>query len=490
MSFATTNQTGLYYVEESTWGTTPSTPTLQELRLTGESLNYDIENTTSEELRSDRMTSDTVQTGQSTSGGVDFELSFGTYDSLFESALYQAFVTGNNNGSTDRLVSSATANEEIDFATGGTITFGIAHAVNYVAGQRIKVSGASNSNNDGMYSVVSVSGQALTVSPAPGTDKSETIQGVVVQGSKDYVSAGSTASNLDVVAATSGTITFGIAHAHNFVIGQWVQAGGFTDSSLNGVYHRITGVSGNTITVTPAPAANETNQTGGWVSGARLRNAPTAAGITEKSFTVQKRFNDATSVIYQNLTGMIVDGFSFNFDTGSILGGTFNFMGRGSELGAIAGSTDRLATTTSVMNSVSNLVNIEFDDTDTSASIISMTLETTGNLRAQKAVGSLPAVGVGTGRQEISGSISVYFENITEYQKFLDNTSFKISFRLQDNDGNAYVITMPKVKYEGSTMNAGGLDGDIELAGNWRALLGTVGGVNFMMEIDRLPSTF
>jgi len=38
-------------------------------------------------------------------------------------------------------------------------------------------------------------------------------------------------------------------------------------------------------------------------------------------------------------------------------------------------------------------------------------------------------------------------------------------------------------------MNAGGLDGDIELSGTYRALLGTVGGVNHMIQVDRLPAT-
>ena len=491
MAFATTNQTGLYYVAEGTWGTTPGTPTLQELRYTGEGLNYEIENITSDEIRSDRMTSDTVQVGQSTSGNLDFELSFDSYDRFMESALYQTFVSANQNGSTDEITAGASgSNLEVIFNTGGTITFGSAVTVNYVAGQAIQVKNASSSTNDGIYTIQDVTGQALTVSPAPSvsvTDESTT----VVKGTKDYIAADATVDNLDIDMQTGGDIVFGSSHAHNLVVGQWINTGGFADSSLNGVYHRVTAVSGNTVTVTPAPAANETNQAGGWVSSSRLRNAPTAATVTQKPFTIQKRFNDATSVVYQNLTGMIAEGMSLSFDTGSILTGSFNFVGRGSAIGTtqIAGATDAGATTTDVMNAVSNLQNIEFDDADTSACLVSMTMETAGNLRAQQCIGSLPAVGIGTGRQEITGSITLFFEDITEYQKFLDNTSFKISFRVQDAAGNAYVFTLPKVKYEGMTMNAGGLDGEVELSGSYRALLGTVGGVNHMIEIDRLPAS-
>jgi hypothetical protein len=188
---------------------------------------------------------------------------------------------------------------------------------------------------------------------------------------------------------------------------------------------------------------------------------------------------------------MIADTMSLSFETGSILTGSFGFMGKGSEIGTtqIAGAVDIDATTTDVMNSVSNLQNIEFDDTDTTACLVSMSLETTGNLRAQNCIGSLAAVGVGTGRLEITGDVTLFFENTTEYNKFLNNTSFKISFRVQDVYNNAYVITLPKVKYEGMTMNSGGLDGEVELSGTYRALLGTTAGVNYMIEIDRLPAT-
>lgn len=405
MSFATTNQTGVFIVEETTWGTTPATPALQELRLTGEGINYEIENITSDELRSDRMVSDTVQVGQTTSGNIDFELSFGTYDSLMESALYSAFVP-------------------ID--SGNT---------------------------------------------------------------SDVITAGASGSNLEISVSDTGTITLGSAYTIDVAVGQWVYLNNATTPANNN-YYRVTGVAGNVLTVSPSPDTTEVLEATSTLSSSRLRNAPNAAGITEKSFTVQKVFNDTTVPTYQNFTGMIADTMSLNFEVGSILSGSFGFMGRAADIGTsqIAGATTVSATTTDVMNSVSNLNNIEFDDADTSASLLSMTLETTGNLRAQKAIGSLPSVGVGTGRLEITGSISLYFEDITEYNKFLQNTSFKVSFRVNDSAGNAYIVTLPKVKYEGMTMVAGGLDADIEMSGTYRALLGTSDSVNYMIEIDKVTA--
>ena len=86
------NRTGLAFVKEAAWGTTPSS-VLQTLRLTGESLDYPVETTASNELRADRNTSDLVTVGFAASGGFDFELSCTTFDALMEGALCSTWAT-------------------------------------------------------------------------------------------------------------------------------------------------------------------------------------------------------------------------------------------------------------------------------------------------------------------------------------------------------------------------------------------------------------
>ena len=49
MPFAASNNAVLRYIEEVTFGTTPATPALSTIRYTGESLNYNISNVTSQE---------------------------------------------------------------------------------------------------------------------------------------------------------------------------------------------------------------------------------------------------------------------------------------------------------------------------------------------------------------------------------------------------------------------------------------------------------
>lgn len=389
MTKASANRTGIRYVEESTWGTTPATPTLTELRYTGEGVNFDIETTTSNEIRSDRMTSDLVQTNQSTGGNIDFELSFDAFDDFIEAAMFNEFgsAVGINGEVT---ISFDNATSEIRDSANG---FG-----NVVVGQWVYVAGATNAGNNGYFRVTAVDGGGADI----------TVDGTLT----------------DEAASASVTIT-----------------------------------------------------------GQRLIN-----GVTAKFFSLEKTFN-TTVPTYQYFTGVYVNGMSLSFETGSILTGSFDLLGKGSSVTTtrIASPTDQAASTNDVMNAVNNVSAVEIDNVAFDCSIQSMSVDMTNNLRQQNAIGELAACGIGLGRYELTGDISLYFEDETELNKYINNTSFQMSFRVQDGSGNAYVFTMPNCEYESMSVNASGLDTDVILEGSYRALLGSVGGVNQMLAIDRLP---
>lgn len=93
MTFAVSNRVALRYVAESTWGTTPASPTLEALRFTSESLNYNADFIVSEEIRADRMVPDTVQVSSSADGDVNGELSYATYDDIIEAAMFSTWIT-------------------------------------------------------------------------------------------------------------------------------------------------------------------------------------------------------------------------------------------------------------------------------------------------------------------------------------------------------------------------------------------------------------
>lgn len=82
------SQTRLAYITEVTYGTTPASPVFKNQRFVSESLNANIENIVSNEIRADRNVTDLIQVGANAGGSVDFELSYGSFDDWLESLMY------------------------------------------------------------------------------------------------------------------------------------------------------------------------------------------------------------------------------------------------------------------------------------------------------------------------------------------------------------------------------------------------------------------
>jgi len=85
------NRVQLAFVEEQNWGTIPATPNMQLLRMTSDSLNHEVETITSSEIRADRNLGDVIQVNRQNSGGIEFEMSSGTFDSFIEGALFSTW---------------------------------------------------------------------------------------------------------------------------------------------------------------------------------------------------------------------------------------------------------------------------------------------------------------------------------------------------------------------------------------------------------------
>lgn len=169
------NQSQLAYGVEGVWGTSPAT--LTKVRFTDESLGYNIENIQSNEIRSDRQPTDLIQTNYDASGGVNFELSYGTFDEIMASALAADsahYWDGVGGGSTVTITAGA-SNLNFTFnATNNTLTFGASVNHDIDPGQFIEVRGADSGNN-GYHLVTEVDGQEITVQSSPGFTTGETL---------------------------------------------------------------------------------------------------------------------------------------------------------------------------------------------------------------------------------------------------------------------------------------------------------------------------
>lgn len=98
MTFASSSAVQLAYAKESVFGTIPNTGNNKFLRMTGESLTYDVSKQTSEEINSSRTVSSQIPVSASASGGINAEISYHEYDPFLEAALQSAFAKYGTDG--------------------------------------------------------------------------------------------------------------------------------------------------------------------------------------------------------------------------------------------------------------------------------------------------------------------------------------------------------------------------------------------------------
>lgn len=93
MAFASGSRHELSFVAESTYGTTPGSPTMSRVRHTSDGIILSKENYISEEIRADRQIVDARHGTRQAGGDVAFELSYGALDAFLESAFFGTFTS-------------------------------------------------------------------------------------------------------------------------------------------------------------------------------------------------------------------------------------------------------------------------------------------------------------------------------------------------------------------------------------------------------------
>ncbi len=400
------SDTTVRYGEEVTWDTVPAIA-FQDVRLTGESFSEQKTRTRPEEIKADGFVSHALTTQVQASGGLNFALSFGTYDDLLGGLLNSAF-------SADLAVQSvlttgtiAAASSLATAAVPGFSFVDITDVDNMVAGSWIRVSGfVTNASNNGLFRILAVdlANDEITIHLTAGTGGS----GLIAESS--------------------------------------------TGSEVN-------------------------------VQGANLRN-----GTSFRSYYFEKQLAAALFLVY---SGSYISDGNLNAQVGGFLEGTFNFLCASETSGTSTASTGgpTAAPTGRVIDTVVGFSNLELDGVAIAAVVqgISWTV-TKNNARAQYGLGASNAQGMARGTIDVSGTMSIYFTDFTQYALYKAETDHVISFAALDDLGQGYIFTLPGATLMNPTVVAGGPDSDIvsdfELEGNE----GTGAYVGVIMQIDKIPA--
>jgi hypothetical protein len=205
------------------------------------------------------------------------------------------------------------------------------------------------------------------------------------------------------------------------------------------------------------------------VAGYAVSQSTIVNGSTFNSFTLEYAMTDIAQFL--PFTGMQVGSMDLSLDVGAFVKGSFGFLGQGHSgmVGATTLPGSPVASQTlEVLNSVADVGAIY----ENGASILSSTasfikgvkLNINNNLRGQKAIGVFGNAGVGMGELALSGTLDVYVENSTYYNKWLNGTNTSLALGVSDSAGNGYMLEFDKVTFKDAGLNPGGRTDDVMLS--------------------------
>jgi len=268
------------------------------------------------------------------------------------------------------------------------------------------------------------------------------------------------------------------------VVGQWIKLAGWTNPTNNG-YFRVETVTDSDNIILEDPGAvlvDETELAGNIViTGSRLVN-----GIVERSFSLEKQFLDIVEFV--PFVGMRVGTWSLTVSNGAISTQSFGFSGKSADaVGATTGIPPVIAAPTNpVMNGIDNATDIREGGVVSTFCVSEISFQVENNLRMINCVGEVGPTDIGIGSFGLTGSLNVYFDSRALYEKYLDFTTSSLSFRTIDALGNAYIFTIPALKFTAGEVVAGGLDQDVMANMQFTAFKDAVSGV--MLEVDRFAA--
>jgi len=288
----------------------------------------------------------------------------------------------------------------------------------------------------------------------------------------------------------SGAHIHADASALNAVVsGQFLRVSGASAVANDGDY-RVTGVStinastrlvflADASTGSAASFTSDVFAAGTLAQGNHMRN-----GVTPTSFTLEKEFADVSA--FHQFTGMRVGGMNISYETQSILTGSFAFVGKSQVATSVTvASAVTDSSSNPVMNASGNVGRIwEGGQAVSSVFFKSISIDLNNNTRPQDIVGSDVLAGVATGRCEITGSFSAYFETNDTLDKFVAGTTTNFRTQTTDSDGTSYIITIPNARLTEATVVATGSNNDVMQDFSWAAFVDD-GGL-YAMQIDIL----
>jgi hypothetical protein len=422
------------------------------------------------------MLGDSIKVMQSSTGGINIEMSYPVDNSpesdMLRSAFYSLWVNTpvfDNDGVADSVITDAgTVANTYAVVSGGTAA---------VVGMLAKASGFTNAANNQVFRVAS-----STATTVVGTALSLTAE-AAPPGTARLKVVGFSGASADITAAASSLTSTALNFTTlGLLPGMWLKIGGTAAgdkfaTAANNDWVRISG----TITATSIPLDN---LPAGWTIDAGTGKTIKVwfgdyiqNGITQISLTIERGFMDQTVPTYIVNTGMVVNSYEITMSSRNKITGAINFIGMGGSQGTVALDTPVDAPTTGqVMAGNANVGRIAEAGTTLTAPNWAKELKFSinNNNRAREAVDSASPVGVNSGECKVSGTINTYFGSNATLAKFFNGTVTAINSRVTKNN-QALIWQFPRVLLKGGgNPQATGKNTDVMASFDFDASIDTV----------------
>jgi hypothetical protein len=490
---SSTNRLQLGIVRETTAGTTPGTPRMRAMRVTGEQLTYTPTYVDSDEIRPDRMNAAPILVMSEPAGSIPFQLTYPKDESplseIYRSALFNAWTNTaqrDNDGTADSNITAvATTNEILTTLTG----------TSFIAGQLVRFTGFGVAGNNGVFKCTTGSATVARFIGAGLTDEA------VPPAAARVKVVGFAGAAADITATATGLgstlldfTTLGLA------VGQWVKVGGtaagdkFATAALN-AYMRITAIAATALTLDNRPVGWTTDAGTGktikvWV-GDTIKN-----GTTVTSLSIEAGLLGQTVPVYRVFTGMEVDTLSHTIASRAKITCSAAFKGMGgSESTTVLDASYDAVTTGLDMAANANVGRIADNGSVIAAGNWAKDLDFTinNNLRTVESADTATPVAIREGECTVTGKINTYFGDDTLLAKFYAGTPTSINTRITKSSlvgtttlsAQTLIYSFPTVTYRGGGQpNATGKNTDAMLSLDFTASYDSTYGATVM--IDRM----
>lgn len=174
-------------------------------------------------------------------------------------------------------------------------------------------------------------------------------------------------------------------------------------------------------------------------------------GQTLKSFSIEEYAADIDQASL--FTGMVVNSMAVSIQNNQTVQTTFNFLGKDMAVGGIEKTVTAAAIANPFDGNVSNSVVGVADTGSTASSINTVTgidFSINNNLEPSFNLGSAVTGQTIYGNAVVEGTITAYFEDLTLFNRFLNETETNLEVSVANAAGLTYSFIFPRCKFNGA----------------------------------------